>query len=318
MSQKVSLQMAHEQATKLLNIIEALMEPEEHEGVLLMKTAPIQTEDDVPPQESDVGGGVKIPSVEQLAKMQFNKLRTLGAQLGIPSGGKREELEASILALAGGGVAESPKKKSQPEKAAIPKKQPVKKEPEPEPESEPEEEHDSAGISAALEGMSDSEIIAVLEEVGLKTTGKRAALIDRVIAGVESGEIVWVEDDEDDIYQTFPIFQVNDSSQCEIPEDRMNKLIGMDEVFSEKGTGENESDIDAVLVSFLGEQYSAERYEPQQKEIIYLEFLKLFVDDDGEEVDEGDAYFLNDVLYCCGRPLSEGGKCSGCNAEYDV
>ena len=297
-----------------------------------------QATNEAPPKtdakEDKPGGNVKssdgIPTAEELANLTFNDLRSLGAKLGVRSGGRRSEIEANILALADGKTA----KAGAPTEAPPPETGRKNGGPEKAEGSGGGEKTGEEGIREACEKMTDGELLELLKEVGLRTNGKRTALIDRILKAVDDGVIDWSDDEETDEeggqeapggeggdgldYGELPELAVNDPGQYEVTKERLEKLEELDALYESDEEGEGEDVIDEFLTGYFGSKFNVRKFGLRQKTRIYYEVMKLFVDDDGDEHSEKEGYYLNNELYCCAKPIDKNGKCIVCGDEYDV
>ena len=289
------------------------------------------TVDDEMKRNGNLSGG--IPTAEELAGMTFNDLRSLGASLGINARGKRSEIEANILALENK-VTKPPVKESSLEKPTLQSEEDV---------DDAEEKIPDDDIIKICEEMTDEQLQETLKSVGLRTNGKRAALIDRIVKAVADGVLDWSDDDESeteenneadetenesdeengaddeyDVLAEFPEFSANDADASKITEERLAKLEEIDALYESDEEEEDEKIIDEVLIGHFGSKFKVKSYDLSQKTRIYFEIMKLFVDDDGDEHVVKEGYYLNGELYCCAKPINEEGKCVVCGDVYDV
>lgn len=274
-------------------------------------------------------------TAEQLAAISFNDLRSLGAKLGVNAGGNRASIEANILALSAGGAANAAE--SGGDAPAQAEKGGAASETENEaPEEEEAGEEDEQGepsqedeIRRACEGMTDAELQEALKSAGQRASGKRAALIDRIVKAVADGILDWTEDEEEDGAAAgeegeawrpcgdFAELAANDPSKCEITPARLAKLAEIDAMRDDGG--ESEAEMDGFLAAHFGSGYDPKAHGTAgRKALLYCEVMKLYVDDDGDEHDAQEAYYLNDALYCCAKPVDAQGACAVCGDEYDL
>lgn len=322
MEQKI-LKLFIEHAREFLSALEELVhdknQPEEREWV---KEKPVQDKAPLPSTENEASSyeSGEIPTKEELSCMTFNDLRSLGAKLKVKVSGRRSEIEANILALAvtGHRKVETPKEESLHKSAD--KKDDAKK-------ADIEEQSDDDEIREACENMTDEELQEILKDVGLRTSGKRTALIDRIIKAVADGVLDWSDDEESNDkevvddgvdYGDFPELAVNDPERCEITKERLEKLEELDALCESDEEGEGEDVINEFLIGYFGSKFKVKEFSLSAKTLIYYEVMKLFVDDEGDEHAEREGYYLNGVLYCCAKPVDKDGKCVVCGDEYDL
>ena len=342
MEQKV-LKLFIEYARGFLSALEELAVAESTSKTLEAEKKPVQQPTGAPSKtdtkKDKQGGNAEssggIPAAEELANLTFNDLRSLGAKLGVKSGGRRSEIEANILALADKKTAA----KTEAPEEDIPPKTETKKEEASKPSDDGEEEEaDEDEIREACEKMTDEELQEVLKDVGLRTSGKRTALIDRIIKAVADGILDWEDDGEPveleseppdeesggsgaenrDMYSEFPELAVNDPSKFRITEERLKKLEELDALRESDEEGEDEGAMDEFLAGHFGSKYKADGHDLGQKARLYYEVMKLFVDDDGDEHTEREGYYILDELYCCAKPVDKDGKCLVCNDVYEI
>ena len=82
-------------------------------------------------------------------------------------------------------------------------------------------------------------------------------------------------------------------------------------------------DIVEWLNEFYGTKDTMKKKSDDELLEEYIHCSCLLIDDDGEMPEEEGAYLVNDVPYCCGRPLSydeDEGKyvCEHCGGEYEA
>ena len=337
MEQKV-LKLFIEHARGFLSALEELTETESTSKIVEAEKQSAQQSTKEAPPKADAGnaemkgndesrGG--IPTAEELANLTFNDLRSLGAKLGVKSGGRRSEIEANILALADKKAAaktESPEKESS-------SKNESKNDEAKSTEDDVEEEADEDEIREACEKMTDEELQELLKSVGQRTSGKRTALIDRIVKAVADEVLDWKDDgegsdedeggdakEEDDglDYEEFPELAVNDPEQYEITKERLEKLEEIDVICESDEEGEGEDVVNEFLTGYFGSRFNVKKFGLRQKTVLYYEVMKLFVDDDGDEHTEKEGYYLNNELYCCAKPVDETGKCLVCNDVYEI
>lgn len=289
---------------------------------------------------------------EELEGMSYNDLKKLAAEMGVSPKGNRKELVARLLNSdeAPEEEEEKPTKKSAPKKTAKTQKvgepdEDEDEEDEIEDESDDSDEEDiSAQVEAAVEDMTDDEIRELLESVDIPTKGKRQALITKLIHAVEDGLIDLDDEDdedeesedEDDETEIEDTEESNESDESEDEDDEEDSVTAnmtkkrrkaYDDMCDETSEGFESGEITREdLISFISEftGTDAKKMKKTSDEDLLTQYLTIaanFIDDDGEQVEEG-AYYINEEPYCCGRPLKYNKKkkqyvCETCGAEYD-
>lgn len=278
---------------------------------------------------------------EELEGMSYNDLKKLAAEMGVSPKGNRKELVARLLnsdEAPEEEEEEKPTKKSAPKKTA--KTQKVE-----EPDEDEDEEDISAQVEAAVEDMTDDEIRELLESVDIPTKGKRQALITKLVHAVEDGLIDLDDEDdedeesedEDDETEIEDTEESDDSDESEDEDEEEEDSVtanmtkkrrkAYDDMCDETEEGFESGEITREdLISFISEftGTDSKKMKKTSDEDLLTQYLTIaanFIDDDGEQVEEG-AYYINEEPYCCGRPLKYNKKkkqyvCETCGAEYD-
>ena len=170
--------------------------------------------------------------------------------------------------------------------------------------------------------MSDDDIREVLKDAGLSDKGKHEALIDKLVSAIDDG-IIQLEDEEDDEPAPAEVEaeEEEESNEPAITPERakgIEKLMGeVDEQFEDGSL--TAEDIREFLDQF-GDVTIPKKVSADKLLELYKENVSMLVDDEGNVCEEG-AYFINNVPYCCGRPLNVAddntATCSVCGETYE-
>ena len=169
--------------------------------------------------------------------------------------------------------------------------------------------------------MSDDDIREVLKDAGMSDKGKHEALIDKLVSAIDDG-IIQLEDEEDD--EPVPAEEEageEESNELAITPERakgIEKLMEeVDEQFKDGSL--TAGDIREFLDQF-GDVTIPKKASADKLLELYKENVSMLVDDEGNVCEEG-AYFINNVPYCCGRPLNVAddntATCSVCGETYE-
>jgi hypothetical protein len=297
-------------------------------------------------KSTDTTSEVSEYSREELDAMTYNDLKKLAKSLGITAVGNRDEITEKIL---GGDAVESKDEEPAEDDKIVASKKTAKvskKKPEPEPEEdededeEPEEAEDDdeeevdeieQQVIEATEDMDDDEIRELLDSIGVNSKGKRQSLISKLVQAVNDGKIDL--DDNDD--------EEDDSSADEVSDDDTDNEVKAEDITESmtkkrkkayiKFCEETEQSFEdgeitrKDLIDFINEfNGTDDKMKKVSDEDLISEYEQLasnLIDDDGNIVEEG-AYTINDVPYCCGKPLKydeEENKfiCEVCGEEYE-
>ena len=226
-------------------------------------------------------------------------------------------------------------------------------------DDEPEDvEEDTDEYIKALEEqiaeMSNEDLAQILSEAGLSVKGKRQALIDRFMDAVLEGKIEWddgedADDDEEEPDDEDESEDVDDEDEEEDEDDRgdeegydPNDMENPDMTEERKAAIQKLSDkirgdykrkkLKIAAVSkwlkqhFDGDDDSLKAIAELTDDDLVEEYIYnkcLYVDDDGEKMEDSTGYEVNGVPYCCGMPLEEDEEtgelvCSVCGETYEV
>lgn len=247
---------------------------------------------------------------ETLAEVSYNGLKKIAKEVGISASGDRDTLTANILAVVGG-------QEEQVEEASDDEEEIEEAEVVEEDEDE-EEESLRDRVIEATKDMTVEELADLLVEYKLPAKGKRQALIDSIIKGVEDGIIDFNEDEEEE------------SSSDEV-DDGEDVADSSDEVVEEEDEEEEDDSPRGKAVQALYDSIQAEFEEGNisRKELItyinkrmgtknrmtktsdeelldkYSELQSDLIDDDGALHEEEEPYVLNGEYCCCGEVLQQ-------------
>lgn len=316
-------------------------------------------------EESTGEADVEI-NEEYLNVLSYNDLKKLSKSLGIPAVGSRAEITAKILSSAGeveeGEEQEElkPVKKSGKPKVVTKRAKDLPEEEEEDVEDDSEEEveedveddveddseedtdsededadeEEDEGpsladeVEEALADMSDEEIKDLLVENGIKAKGKRQALIDAVIKGVEDGVIEFGEDDEDsddDVDEE----EVEEEEDEEVEEDEVSdSLVESMENFQSDLEAEikagkiSRKEMVETINAYEGRKVGTKKVTDAELAKWYIEIKLNMVNDEGTISDFNEPYTRDGVPFCCGKQLKHvKGEhvyvCETCGNEYE-
>ena len=281
-------------------------------------------------------------SKEQLDSMKYNELKKLGASLGVPCTGKRDEITARILALdvevtaepteeGDEGTAEEENKVVPIDKA---KKGGLKKSKKTE-EVVPQEFIDKAKEIA--EETDVEEIAEVLADVGIKASGKKSD-ITMLLAKALADGLIDIDDEDEDESEDEAEFSA-DSYFEEYDPDGVNNPENMTEERAEAVHAMMEETIEAIENEQITEEdistfcentctqdeldQLGDDYEFEDLVALYLETKKRLIDDEGNTNEPGEPYEINEENYCCGHALKYDKKgkvfiCEVCGNKYEA
>lgn len=295
-------------------------------------------------------------SKEQLDSMKYNELKKLGASLGVPCTGKRDEITARILALdvevtaepteeGDGGAVEDENKVVPIDKA---KKGGLKKSKKTE-EVIPQEFVDKAKEIA--EETDVEEIAEVLADVGIKASGKKSDITMLLAKALADGLIDIDDEDEEESEEEAEESEVAedesedgaefsaDSYFEEYDPDGVNNPENMTEERAEAVHAMMEETIEAIENEQITEEdistfcentctqdeldQLGDDYEFEDLVALYLETKKRLIDDEGNTNEPGEPYEINEDNYCCGHALKYDKKgkvfiCEVCGNKYEA
>lgn len=302
---------------------------------------------------------------ESLAGLSYNTLKRLAKDMGIKAVGGREDLTKAILeqevTVPKEEVAEVEEEPVKNKVAKKPLKSVKKAEPEPDEEGDEDDEEllnseENSGeeadneedgeeevsdlekrVQVILEDASNEEIADFLTECGIPAKGKRQALIDTFIKGVEDGIIDLDElesSDETDEEEVETEAEISDEEQGEEADSsEEDEEVEADTKKRKKALKDLSDSIEAEFESGdisrqqmveeinyrLGTKKRLNNWSDEEVVAKYIELQKVLVDDDGCLNELESPYVLRGANYCCGEPLQEiegGYKCNVCGNEY--
>lgn len=261
---------------------------------------------------------------ESLGEMGYNDLKSLAKQLGVNAKGSREELVNRILSAGSESESadedpteEAPVETPKPvSKRKIGKAAPVQSEP-------VEEDPLYAQVEEAVAELSDEELLDMLHEVGVRAKGKRQSLISYAVKAVRDGLISL--DDEADESDEDSADDADENDDEEMTEERADAVQkSNDEIDDQFNSGEiGRDDLVGWYAEAFGENLAKVKKMTDDALLeAYKESAALFIDDEGQTHEEGEAYVVNGEVYCCGTPcqFNEDDStfvCECCGNEYE-
>lgn len=303
--------------------VEALIAIEEGSAPIVSAPAPAKNKDDVPApavEKEEVPAVETVPteevasyapmSEETLKGMGYADLKALAKNVGVSAKGTKSQLLKVLIEYFKNMDEETPVEA--PPQEEVPA--------EVETDEATEGEDTRAVVLRMIEEneMSDDDIREVLKDAGLSDKGKHEALIDKLVSAIDDG-IIQLEDEEDD--EPAPAEEEEESNEPAITPERakgIEKLMEeVDEQFKDGSL--TASDIREFLDQF-GDVTIPKKASADKLLELYKENVSMLVDDEGNVCEEG-AYFINNVPYCCGRPLNVAddntATCSVCGETYE-
>lgn len=278
-----------------------------------------------------------IYTKEALDGKKYNELKKIAKEVGVSAKGDRETLIDNIL-----GASEQIEEDFDEDDEEETTLEDVEDEDdtdeddgeEEDVEAEPIDDEESLAeeIEDRVSEMETEEIADLLVEAGISAKGKRQALINKLIKAVQDGAIAIngkdedEEEPEDDDYEDEGDEEdVNDLSNPNIKPARKKALKALKSMLEKKY---NDGKLKAVTMKKALKAYydeSADEIDDMDNDELfdaYLQLKMLFIDDEGDEVEEGAPYTLNGEPYCCGQPLQYNEEddtfiCEICGGEYE-
>ena len=269
---------------------------------------------------------VSAKTVEEIDALSYNELKTLAKELGVKDTKirKPELLKLVKEALDGSDLpdeeeVEEPKKKAPAGKKKESNVVPFKKKKDEEDETDEEVEQDPVMemILSQTEDMTDEEIAELLVGAGVRASGKRQALLAKVVKAFEAGKITFDDEPEEDDEEEVEVENTPKRKRAIAKtEKEINKLVDDEEIYQE--------DIEEFLTKFNGVEDAAD-LEIDEDDLVdeYIKAKLLMVDDDGKTNEFSDCYEIGGEAYCCGHLLDYDDKegvytCTICGEEYDA
>ena len=313
--------------------VEALIAIEEGSAPIVSAPAPSENKADVPapavgkeevpavetvPTE-EVAGYVPM-SEETLKGMGYADLKALAKNVGVSAKGTKSQLLKVLIEYFKNMDEETP--------VEAPPQEEVPQEEAPAEVETDEEVADGEDTRAVVlrmieeNEMSDDDIREVLKDAGLSDKGKHEALIDKLVSAIDDG-IIQLEDEEDD--EPVPAEEeAEEEEESDEPAITPERAKGIEKLMEEvdeqfKDGSLTAGDIREFLDQF-GDVTVPKKVSADKLLELYKENVSMLVDDEGNVCEEG-AYFINNVPYCCGRPLNvvddNTATCSVCGETYE-
>ena len=304
--------------------VEALIAIEEGSAPIVSAPAPSENKADVPVVEKEEVPAVETVPTEEVASyvpmseetlkgMGYADLKALAKNVGVSAKGTKSQLLKVLI--------EYFKNMEEDTPVEAPPQEEVPAEVETDEEATEGEDTRAVVLRMIEENeMSDDDIREVLKDAGLSDKGKHEALIDKLVSAIDDG-IIQLEDEEDDEPAPAEEAEEEESDEPAITPERVKgieKLMGeVDEQFEDGSL--TAEDIREFLEQF-GDVTIPKKASADKLLELYKENVSMLVDDEGNVCEEG-AYFINDVPYCCGRPLNVAddntATCSVCGETYE-
>lgn len=308
--------------------VEALIAIEEGSAPIVSAPAPSEKKDDVPVpavDKEEVPAVETVPteevasyvpmSEETLKGMGYADLKALAKNVGVSAKGTKSQLLKVLI--------EYFKNMEEDTPVEAPPQEEVPQEETPADGEVAEGEDTRAVVLRMIEEneMSDDDIREVLKDAGLSDKGKHEALIDKLVSAIDDG-IIQLEDEEDD--EPAPAEEEADEEESDEPAITPERAKGIEKLMEEvdeqfKDGSLTASDIREFLDQF-GDVTVPKKASADKLLELYKENVSMLVDDEGNVCEEG-AYFINNVPYCCGRPLNVAddntATCSVCGETYE-
>lgn len=267
---------------------------------------------------------------ESLAEVSYNGLKKLAKDLGVSASGDRETLTANILAS----VSEDEVEEEDSDEEVTSSEEEIEDaEFSEEDEDNEEEEEDSLAeqIEQATKDMTVEELADLLVSYKLPAKGKRQALIDAIIKGVEDGIIEFNTGDEEDEDDEDEEEDIDDAETVEeeVDEDEVDdsprgKAVQdlKDSIEAEFEEGSiSRKDLITYINKRMGTKNRMKTVDDADLLAKYCELQATLIDDEGDLHEEKEPYVLNGEYHCCGEALQkdEDGDlvCPICGTCYD-
>lgn len=167
----------------------------------------------------------------------------------------------------------------------------------------------------------DEELADLLADAGISPKGKRQALLTKIVAAVEEGKIPWEDENEDEDNE--PTGEDQENALMNNSEDTPERLQTMAEIEDRIREQYKDKEIsDKEIADFLNEYYNG-NYKGTKVENLnnYVAIQRALVDEDGEEHDFQEAYYVGEDVHCCGAKVKEleNGNlyCEICGSTYE-
>ena len=305
--------------------VEALIAIEEGSAPIVSAPAPSEKKADVPAVEKEEVPAVETVPTEEVASyvpmseetlkgMGYADLKALAKSVGVSAKGTKSQLLKVLIEYFKNMDEETPAEAPAQEEAPA----------EVETDEAIEGEDTRAVVLRMIEEneMSDDDIREVLKDAGLSDKGKHEALIDKLVSAIDDG-IIQLEDEEDDEPAPAEV-EAEEEEESNEPAITPERAKGIEKLMEEvdeqfKDGSLTASDIREFLDQF-GDVTIPKKASADKLLELYKENVSMLVDDEGNVCEEG-AYFINNVPYCCGRPLNVAddntATCSVCGETYE-
>ena len=305
--------------------VEALIAIEEGSAPIVPAPAPSENKADVPAVDKEEAPAVETVPTEEVASyvpmseetlkgMGYADLKALAKNVGVSAKGTKSQLLKVLIEYFKNMDEETP--------VEAPPQEEVPAEVETEEEATEGEDTRAVVLRMIEENeMSDDDIREVLKDAGLSDKGKHEALIDKLVSAIDDG-IIQLEDEEDD--EPAPAEAEAEEEESDEPAITPERAKGIEKLMEEvdeqfKDGSLTASDIREFLDQF-GDVTIPKKASADKLLELYKENVSMLVDDEGNVCEEG-AYFINNVPYCCGRPLNVAddntATCSVCGETYE-
>lgn len=312
--------------------VEALIAIEEGSAPTVSAPAPAKNKEDVPApavRKEEVPAVETVPteevasyvpmSEETLKGMGYADLKALAKNVGVSAKGTKSQLLKVLIEYFKNMDEETPAEV--PADEEVPPQEEVPAEVETDEATEGEDTRAVVLRMIEENEMSDDDIREVLKDAGLSDKGKHEALIDKLVSAIDDG-IIQLEDEEDD--EPAPAEVEAEEEESDEPAITPERAKGIEKLMEEvdeqfKDGSLTASDIREFLDQF-GDVTIPKKASADKLLELYKENVSMLVDDEGNVCEEG-AYFINNVPYCCGRPLNVAddntATCPVCGETYE-
>lgn len=262
---------------------------------------------------------------ESLAEVSYNGLKKLAKDLGVSASGDRETLTANILAS----VSEDEVEEEEEVTSSEEEIEDAEFSEEEDEDEDNEEEEDSLAeqIEQATKDMTVEELADLLVSYKLPAKGKRQALIDAIIKGVEDGIIEFntgddVDEEEEEIDDAETVEEEVDEE--EVDDSPRGKAVQelKDSIEAEFEEGSiSRKDLITYINKRMGTKNRMKTVDDADLLAKYCELQATLIDDEGDLHEEKEPYVLNDEYHCCGEVLQKDEEgdlvCPICGTCYD-
>lgn len=310
--------------------VEALIAIEEGSAPTASAPTPSENKADVPAVGKEEAPAVETVPTEEVASyapmseetlkgMGYADLKALAKNVGVSAKGTKSQLLKVLIEYFKNMDEETPSEVPAQGEA------PQEETPADEAGEEATEGEDTRAVVLRMieeNEMSDDDIREVLKDAGLSDKGKHEALIDKLVSAIDDG-IIQLEDEEDDEPAPAEV-EAEEEEESDEPAITPERARGIEKLMEEvdeqfKDGSLTAGDIREFLDQF-GDVTIPKKASADKLLELYKENVSMLVDDEGNVCEEG-AYFINNVPYCCGRPLNVAddntATCSVCGETYE-